>query len=145
MDGWALESLLDAIFLFLPERVMCMVPNRSISSTITAASLALILAGCVSETKTSMRNDSSQPDYVRGRYVYNAFCAECHDSGEGGAPTLDDTEAWESRSLGFPSLLTNHATEGFLNMPEKGAHTDLSDDAVRDAVQYMIREIARGE
>jgi cytochrome c5 len=119
------------------------VPNPSIS--ITVAFLALILTSCVTETKTSMRAASSQPDYIRGRYVYNAFCADCHDSGEGGAPTLDDTEAWESRSLGLPSLLTDHATEGFLNMPEKGARADLSDDAVRDAVHYMIREIARGE
>jgi cytochrome c5 len=30
-------------------------------------------------------------------------------------------------------------------MPEKGARADLSDDAVRDAVQYMIRQVARGE
>jgi cytochrome c5 len=118
-----------------------MVSNRSI----TAASLALFLASCASETKTSGQTASSQPDYIRGRYVYNAFCAECHDSGQGGAPTLDDPEAWESRILGLPLLLTDHATEGFLNMPEKGAHADLSDDAVRDAVHYMIRQVARSE
>lgn len=107
---------------------------------------ALILASCAeSETKTSMQTASRPSDYARGKYVYSAFCAECHDSGRDGAPMLDDSEAWESRTLELPSLLTDHATKGFLGMPEKGAHSDLSDDAVRDAVHYMIRQIASGD
>ncbi|HYE36407.1 c-type cytochrome [Methylocaldum sp.] len=119
-----------------------MAPNRSI----TALFCVLALASCAeSETKTSTQSTSRQPDYTRGRHVYNAFCAECHDSGQGGAPRLDDSGAWESRALGFPSLLTDHATNGFLDMPEKGARSDLSGEAVQDAVHYMIRQIASGE
>ncbi|MGX2041824.1 c-type cytochrome [Methylocaldum sp. MU1018] len=92
-----------------------------------------------------MQTASRPPDYVRGKHVYNAFCAECHDSGRDGAPTLDDPDVWEARALELPSLLTDHATKGFLGMPEKGAHSDLSDEAVSDAVRYMIRQVVSGE
>jgi len=121
---------------------MRMVLNRFIA----AVFFALILASCAeSETKTSMQTASHPPDYARGKHVYNAFCAECHASGRGGAPRLNDPGAWEPRTLELPSLLTDHATKGFLGMPEKGAHSELSDEAVRDAVHYMVRQIARSE
>jgi cytochrome c5 len=117
---------------------------RMVLNRFFAVFFALILASCA-ESETRMQDASRQPDYTRGRHVYNAFCAECHDFGDGGAPRLNDPAAWEPRTLEMPSLLTDHATKGFLGMPEKGAHSELSDEAVRDAVYFMIKQIASGE
>ncbi|BBA34971.1 uncharacterized protein sS8_3028 [Methylocaldum marinum] len=134
--------MLSKLAFIVADLLMYKFLNRSI----IAVYCTLMLAGCAEpETKTSLQATSRPPDYTRGRYAYNAFCSECHDSGRDEAPMLDDREAWEARTLGFPSLLTDHATKGFLGMPEKGAHSDLSDETVQDAVHYMIRQIIRGE
>jgi len=120
--------------------------GMAINRSIFLFSFLLSLASCAEfNTETPTQTASRPPDYTRGRHVYNAFCAECHGSGRGGAPRLDEPEAWEPRALELPSLLTDHATKGFLGMPEKGAHSELSDEAVRDAVHYMIGQIASGE
>jgi len=85
------------------------------------------------------------PDYKRGQEIYRVFCAECHDSGKLDAPMLDQPEDWPAGALVFPSVLKDHATQGFLNMPGRGGHSQLTDRNVQDAVHYMLRQIASEE
>ena len=32
-----------------------------------------------------------------GKFVYNKYCSECHDTGKKGAPKLGDKAAWADR------------------------------------------------
>jgi len=81
---------------------------------------------------------------LSGPQVYNEACLMCHGSGIGGAPTLDNKGAWTARIAQGNDTLYRHAIEGFSGesgyMPPKGARMDLSDDEVRGAVDYMVRE-----
>ena len=59
-----------------------------------------------------------------------------------GAPLAGNKAAWEPRiAKGIPTL-EKHSLEGFKGktgfMPPKGGRTDLSDDAVKAAVKYMV-------
>lgn len=73
-----------------------------------------------------------------GRDTYIAACAACHDEGRDGAPRLGDSAAWSVRSSLWESILVEHAENGYLQMPAKGGHTELSDEAVAAAVEYLV-------
>jgi cytochrome c5 len=106
----------------------------------------IMFSGCSdSGKKKPSAARAYQPDYRRGMYVYNAFCGECHNTGKNSAPMLDEPHEWDTRALGFTAILQDHASKGFLNMPGKGAHEDLSEENIADAVHYMIRQIASEE
>ena len=76
-----------------------------------------------------------------GEETYKQSCALCHDNGVGGAPVTGNAGDWAARiSAGTESLYAN-AINGFQGaagvMPAKGGFVQLSDDAVRQAVDYM--------
>jgi cytochrome c5 len=122
-------------------------PMRDFSlKFMTALVCVLVLPGC-SETGTKEPDSLAdyRPDYRHGLYIYKAFCGECHDTGKNGAPTLNNSTEWDNRALGFPALFREHASQGFLSMPEKGGHAELDDRSIADAVHYMIHQIANGE
>lgn len=81
---------------------------------------------------------------LSGPQVYNGACLACHGAGIGGAPVLGDTEAWAPRIEQGLDVLKNHALNGFQGsagyMPAKGGRTDLSDEEVASAVEYMVSE-----
>jgi len=82
---------------------------------------------------------------LSGPQVFNEACIVCHGSGIGGAPTLEDRAAWETRIAQGRDTLYLHALEGYTGsagyMPPKGARLDLSDDEVNGAVDYMLSQI----
>jgi cytochrome c5 len=59
-----------------------------------------------------------------GKTVYNTVCAGCHGAGVMGAPKMGDKGAW--------------AINGFKGMPARGGATNLTDDEVKGAVEYMV-------
>ena len=73
-----------------------------------------------------------------GRDTYLAACADCHDESSDVAPRLGDADAWSNRSPLWQSVLTEHAEDGYLQMPAKGGRGELSDEAVAAAVEYMV-------
>lgn len=77
-----------------------------------------------------------------GPGVYEQVCGACHLNGIGGAPKSDDRTAWAPRIAQGKETLYKHAIEGFNGksgvMPAKGGRTDLSDDLVKAAVDYMV-------
>lgn len=82
---------------------------------------------------------------MTGPQVYNAACNVCHGSGVGGAPIVGDTAEWAPRIAQGSDLLYDHAINGFQGdavtpMLPKGGRVDLSDQEVRDAVDYMVTE-----
>ena len=57
---------------------------------------------------------------------------------------LGDAEAWTARIAQGTDVLKDHAINGYQGsvgfMPAKGGRTDLSDEEVASAVDYMVSE-----
>ena len=82
---------------------------------------------------------------MTGAQVYDSACNVCHGNGVGGAPIVGDVAAWTARIAQGSDVLYDHAINGFdgdavTPMLAKGGRMDLSDQAVRDAVDYMVSE-----
>ncbi|HIF18699.1 MAG TPA: c-type cytochrome [Cycloclasticus sp.] len=79
---------------------------------------------------------------IAGKATYTTSCLVCHGSGVAGAPTLDDKESWNKRLEQGVDTVVKHAIKGFMGesgmMPPKGGNLSLSDQQVKDAVQYML-------
>ena len=77
-----------------------------------------------------------------GEEVFNQACVACHGAGIAGAPKLGDKAAWTPRLAQGEDTLHKHALEGYQGkagfMPPKGGRTDLSDQSVKNAVDYMV-------
>lgn len=77
-----------------------------------------------------------------GETVYSQACVACHGAGIAGAPKLGDKAAWASRIAQGADTLHTHALQGFQGkagyMPPKGGRTDLSDQSVINAVDYIV-------
>lgn len=79
-----------------------------------------------------------------GQETYQAACFACHGTGAAGAPKLGDKANWAPRIKQGTKVLNEHAIKGFQGksgfMPAKGGRADLSDDAVKAAVAYMVSQ-----
>jgi cytochrome c5 len=77
-----------------------------------------------------------------GEALYQQSCQACHGAGIAGAPKMGDAAAWQPRVAKGKTILYDHAINGFTGsagiMPAKGGRTDVSDDLVRQAVDYML-------
>lgn len=101
-------------------------------SIIAAAAGAVFMASA----STAMAAD--------GKATYDMACFACHAAGVAGAPKLGDKAAWAPRIEKGMDTLKKHAIEGFQGnsgvMPAKGGRTDLSDEQVNAAVEYMVSQ-----
>ena len=81
-------------------------------------------------------------DAVKGEAVYNKACFVCHKAGVANAPKLGDKANWAPRLKQGDAVLVEHAIKGYKGtkgfMPAKGGRADLSDEAVTDAVAFMV-------
>ncbi len=77
-----------------------------------------------------------------GETVYNQACVACHGAGIAGAPKTGDLAAWAPRIAQGADTLYTHALQGYQGkggyMPPKGGRTDLSDQSVVNAVDYIV-------
>lgn len=81
-----------------------------------------------------------------GEQVYKAACVDCHDAGLLSAPKLGDAANWAPRRAQGVNTLYEHAIKGFTGksgnaMPPKGGRTDLSDDLIKKAVDFMLEKL----
>jgi len=81
---------------------------------------------------------------ANGEETYKAVCGVCHGAGIGGAPKPGDAAAWAPRKAQGTDLLYKHAIEGFTGkvgvMPARGGRADLTDDLVRQSVDYLLAQ-----
>ena len=79
-----------------------------------------------------------------GKADYEAKCAACHGFGVAGAPKFGDAAAWADRIARGSEALYENAIKGYTGkdgvMPPKGGFVDLSDDAVKAIVDYMVEQ-----
>jgi cytochrome c5 len=76
-----------------------------------------------------------------GVAVYREACAVCHDNGAMGAPSIGDRAHWQAAATDRARLY-ERAIAGYAGpkgvMPAKGGRQDLSDAAVKAAVDHLI-------
>lgn len=70
--------------------------------------------------------------------IYQSACNACHAAGVLEAPRLEDRAAWQTRYAQGLEALYQSVINGKGNMPAKGGRIDLSDDAIRKTVDYML-------
>ncbi|MDT8410193.1 MAG: c-type cytochrome [Wenzhouxiangellaceae bacterium] len=75
-----------------------------------------------------------------GEMIYQQVCQACHMSGAAGAPQLVAAQ-WQDRLKKGTDQLVSSAINGIGVMPAKGGRSDLSDEQVRAAVEYMLDQI----
>lgn len=72
--------------------------------------------------------------------IYNNVCAACHTSGAAGAPMLQ-ADQWTDRLSKGNDALYASAINGIGIMPAKGGRSDLSDEQVKVAVDWMLDQL----
>lgn len=85
--------------------------------------------------------DGEKLDVRKGLAVYKSACIACHATGKDGAPRLHALRDWENRSFPAFAAMEKHAEKGFLKMPAKGKHSELSRGDIANAVYYMEQQI----
>jgi cytochrome c5 len=81
---------------------------------------------------------AGKPD---GKHIYETACVACHAAGVAGAPKLGDKTAWAPRLTTGKDALYASSLNGKGAMPPKGGQTQLPDDQVKAAVDYMIAAV----
>ena len=116
--------------------------NRGLLLTFVL-SLPLYAQGGELKGEAAMTDGESTPSWreehlALGKKTYESVCASCHDSGEQGAPRIGVPEDWSERSDMWEAVLLPHARAGYLEMPGKGGHPELTDAEVDAAAEYML-------
>ncbi|MEW6119317.1 MAG: c-type cytochrome [Pseudomonadota bacterium] len=83
---------------------------------------------------------AAKGDPAKGKAVYAANCAACHDAGVAGAPKLGDKAGWSARLAQGYDGLYQAALKGKNGMPAKGGNADLAEADLGHAVAYMFVE-----
>jgi len=73
-----------------------------------------------------------------GQDTYEASCAVCHATDAMGAPAVGDKAAWAAVLEKGIDQVYHNAINGKGGMPPKGGAMDLTDDKVKEVVDYMI-------
>ena len=83
-----------------------------------------------------------RPSTCRASRFTSRSARSCHGAAVAGAPKTGDKAAWAPRIAQGVDTLHKHALEGYQGkagyMPPKGGRTDLSDQSVINAVDYMV-------
>ena len=77
-----------------------------------------------------------------GAALYDAVCKTCHATGLVGSPKFGDHAAWAPRIAKGKPALYDHALKGYTGaagvMPAKGGRIDLSDELIREGVDFLV-------
>lgn len=84
----------------------------------------------------------ADPKLAAGKAVYDTNCAACHEAGMMGAPKPGDKAAWTARIPQGLETMAKKSITGFQGkvgaMPPKGGNATLTDEAITNAVAYMV-------
>lgn len=84
-----------------------------------------------------------EADLAAGEAIVKKNCLVCHAQGINGAPIIGNAKMWSPRIEKGQDVLVQSATNGFGLMPAKGGKTDLSDEDIALAVNYMVSQIKK--
>ncbi len=84
----------------------------------------------------------ADPKLAAGKAVYDTNCAACHEAGMMGAPKPGDKAAWSARIPQGVETMAKKSITGFQGkvgaMPPRGGNATLTDEAVTNAVAFMV-------
>ncbi|WP_028081581.1 c-type cytochrome [Solimonas soli] len=105
---------------------------KPIGTVVTDPSVLVKLAAAAQAARAPMT----------GEQVYAKICTGCHAAGVLNAPKVGDKAAWGERAKSQGGLdgLTKKAISGLNAMPPRGGDASLSDDEVKGAVEYMLKQ-----
>ena len=107
--------------------------------TVTMMIAGLALAACA-HSGDDAGVDSATDASINGEAAYLEHCAGCHETGMLGAPREGQPADWEGRSKLWQGVLMEHAKTGYFDMPAKGGKTNLPDEIVDAAAEYMLEK-----
>lgn len=103
---------------------------------ISQVNVGEVAAAIETETPAMMGEVNMPPEAI-----YQSVCQACHLSGVLESPKLTDKTAWltriKERDL---NAMYQSAIAGRGNMPAKAGRADLSDDAIKATVDYMLEQ-----
>jgi len=117
--------------------------NRLLHGILAAAAI-IVSGGCARDdgaddrTPADVDPSTAESRQIAGRAGYERVCANCHETGEDGAPRTGDADAWQDRSTLWEAVLYEHAKSGYIDMPARGGDADLSDPELEAAAEYML-------
>lgn len=76
-----------------------------------------------------------------GERIVQERCANCHRTGDGGAPKIGDRAAWVPRLRQGLDIVVSSAIKGHGGMPARGGQADLTDVELRSAIVYMMNPV----
>jgi len=82
--------------------------------------------------------ESQTGGVIDGEQAYVEHCAGCHETGMLGAPREGEPQDWAERSNLWQAVLMDHAKTGYFDMPARGGKTELPDEVVNAAAEYML-------
>ena len=107
------------------------------TALLIAAGLAL--AGCThNNAGADNAAGASSAGVIDGAAAYQEHCATCHETGMLGAPREGEPKDWQQRSALWQAVLMEHAKTGYFEMPARGGNSDLPDEVVNAAAEYML-------
>jgi len=81
----------------------------------------------------------------KGKAVYDKVCVACHSAGIAGAPKFGDAKDWAPRiKTGIDTLYQSALKGKAPAMPAKGGATDMADEDIKAAVDYMVAAAKNG-
>ena len=107
--------------------------------TLTATIASLALAACAHSGDDAAAGSAASGS-INGEAAYLENCAGCHETGILGAPREGQPADWEGRSNLWQAVLMEHAKTGYFEMPAKGGKSDLPDEVVNAAAEYMLEK-----
>jgi len=75
-----------------------------------------------------------------GEKVYQQACQMCHGAGVAGSPMTGDKATWSARIAQGRDKMVSNAIAGIGVMPPKGGWSQLSDEEVASAVDFLIQQ-----
>ena len=93
------------------------------------------------ETSAELESPAEAVAEAPGEAVYNTLCHACHAGGIAGAPKLDDNAAWAERMAkgGLDGMVAT-AIQGLGGMPPRGGNPTLTDEEIRQSIEYMLEQ-----
>ena len=73
-----------------------------------------------------------------GEMIYSSVCGVCHVTGAAGAP-IPGQAAWLERAEKGLDALTLSAINGLNAMPARGGRSDICDEQMKAAVEFMLQ------
>ncbi len=126
---------------------MVMANDESVDAELSAIEERTAPVGQVDVAVADGATESDVPvkEISIGQKTYDAACGVCHAAGIAGAPKYADADAWTARIEQGRDTLYEHAINGFTGssgmMPAKGGRTDIADDDIKAAVDYMLEAV----